>query len=83
MMFERLKSAIMDILSDGSTWELKYIVALVEEQVKQGELNIRTDDFPCGEERIPTYTSRALLVLREENKVVHVSRGHWKKGELL
>lgn len=78
-MFKRLKAAVLDILSDGATWEFKDILALVEALVKQGELSIRTDPFPNGEARIPTYTERALGELRAENKVVHVSRGYWKK----
>lgn len=80
-MFKRLKAAVLDILSDGATWEFKDILALVEALVKQGELHIRTDPFPNGEARIPKYTERALGELRAENKVVHVSHGYWKKRE--
>lgn len=79
-IFEQLRSAIMDILSDGATWETKDIVYHITQQVDDGVLKIRTDNFPSGGKRMPPYTSRALKQLRSENKVVHKSRGLWESN---
>ena len=79
MIVKSLKFFIMGLLSNGATWEWNNIQSLVEDQVKRGKLKMRTDPFPNGEERIPKYAMRAMLELRDEGKVIHVSRGRWKK----
>ena len=72
MIQGQLRSKIMNILSNGATWYWADILALIEQEVRQGRIRMRTDDFPNGEERIPKYAMNAMRTLITNKKVLYL-----------
>lgn len=75
----QLKDPILEILTDGKTWQFMEIVEEIAMRFNLTAADRERERFPNRDDRLPRYCSQTLCKLRDKDRSVeNPERGFWK-----